>query len=964
MTSPYWWRSFAERADDPAYLAAIAGEFPDGADRVDRIDRRRLLQLVAASAALAGLGGCGPSEPPEDIVPRGEPVPDEIAGTARYVATAVVQEGFATGVILQHRMGRPVKLEGNPDHPASLGAADAPMQASVLDLYDPERSSAVLAGGRIAPWDKIELALAAKRQQWLRDGGSGLRILTGRLTSPTLATRLAALLKQYPGARWHQWEPLARDAVDAGALLAFGRRVDALPLFENANVVLAIESDAISEAPGHLAFARAFAERRRAAEAGSGRMSRVYAIEATPTLVGAVADHRFVLKPQKIEVALRAIAAAVGAGPAAWHDGEHPFWVDAVARDLAAHPGAALVHAGSEQPPAIHALAHAINSALGAAGATVRYIEPVAVDAGDGSGIGELAHEMHDSKVDTLVILDANPVYDAPADLGFAAALAHVALSIQLATYVDETAQHATFHAPALHMFESWGDARAFDGTATILQPQIRPLVDGRTAAELIALVAGDAEATARGLVQDHWRSGSSGDLDANWTSWLRKGVIDNTVSSETTVRMRPDFADTLPNPPPMPGNTLLLRPDLFLRAGAQANNGWLQELPRPFTRLVWDNAALIAPATAAQLGLDTEDVADVVADGKAVRLPVLLLPGQAEDCITLSLGYGRDATGKVGKGIGSNVYPLRASTGLWQTAGAVIRPTGKRRALATTQHHQDMSGRDIVRTRPLDVFLEGASEPVRPHEPSLYPRYHYDGNAWAMAISLNSCIGCGACVAACQAENNIPVVGRDQVMRNREMHWIRVDRYWGGAPANPEILFQPVPCMHCEDAPCEVVCPVGATVHDSDGLNVMVYNRCVGTRFCSNNCPYKVRRFNFFDFAGREGRPAMSWNPDVTVRARGVMEKCTYCIQRIRETKIAADRDDRPIRDGEVKTACQQACPTQAIVFGDQNDPESAVRSRKASPLNYALLEELNTRPRTTYATRLFNRNPEIGEV
>ena len=919
------------------------------------LDRRRLMQLVAASATLAGLSGCGPSETPEHMTPRVDQLPGETAGEASYVATAVVQEGYATGAILQHRMARPVKLEGNPDHPASLGAADAPMQATVLDLYDPGRSAAVLSGGQITDWNRVALALTQKRRQWSKDGGAGLRILTGRATSPSLAAQLAALSKQYPQARWHYWEPLSRDNVAAGATLAFGKPIDTLPLFEKADVVLGIESDAISAAPGHLAFARAFAARRRAAETGSGTMSRVYAIEATPTLLGAAADHRFVLKPAEIEAALRAIAAATGAGPEEWRGSERPGWADAIAHDLVAHKGAALIHAGPEQSPITHALAHAINAALAA---PVRHVEPVAIG---GAGLLELAADMHNGKVDTLLILGANPVSDAPADLGFAEALKRVALSVELATHVDETAQLAAFHVPALHIFEDWGDARAFDGTATILQPQIRPLVPGHSAAEMVALLAGTANYTSRGLVRDYWRQRTPGEFDTLWTSWLRKGVVDNTAAPDSAVTIRADFAAALPKPAQAaPALTLLLRPDPFLRDGAQANNGWLQELPRPLTRLTWDNAVLIAPATAQHLGVSDDDLIEVAADGGKVRLAALVLPGQADDVVTLTMGYGRRAVGAVGEGVGSDVGALRVAKALCQADGATLHPTGQRYVLAITQREPSMQGRDIVRTVSVDDLPKAAAPAERA---SLYSAYPPGDNAWGMAISLGSCIGCGACAAACQAENNIPVVGREQVMADRWMHWLRVDRYWDDSAAKPGILFQPVPCMHCEDAPCEVVCPVDATMHDTDGLNVMVYNRCVGTRFCSNNCPYKVRRFNFFGYSGRDPRPAISWNPDVTVRARGVMEKCTYCIQRIRETKIAADRDDRPISDGEVKTACQQACPTEAIVFGDLKDAQSEVRKRKSSPLNYALLEELNTRPRTTYAARALNPNPDIAE-
>jgi Fe-S-cluster-containing dehydrogenase component/anaerobic selenocysteine-containing dehydrogenase len=923
------------------------------------IDRRRVLQLMAASAALAGLPGCGPSQTPENIVPRVEPVADEVAGAARYVATTLVQEGYGTGVLLQHRMARPVKLEGNPDHPASLGAADAAMQAAVLDLYDPERSAAVLNHGQVVEWARLTRLLSEKRRQWAKDGGTGLRLLTGRVTSPTMTARLAALLKQYPAARWHQWEPLSRDNVAAGAELAFGRSVDTLPLFDKADVVLGIESDAISTAPGHLAFARAFAARRRAAETGADAMSRIYAIEPTPTLLGAVADHRFVVKPSETERVLRAVAAAVGAGPAEWRDGEQPHWADVVARDLSAHRGAALVHAGPEQPPAVHALAHAINDALGAPGKTLRHIEPVASEAD--AGIAELASAMHAGSVDTLLILEANPVFDAPADLGFRAALARVALSVQLTTHADETAQLATFHVPALHSFERWGDARAFDGTASLVQPQIRPLVPGHSPLELLALLVTNDTGDDRRAVQNHWRTTIAGDFDTAWAGWLRQGMVPATAAADADVKLRDDFAAGLPKPEAVgPGLTVLLRPDPFLRDGGQANNGWLQELPRPFTRLTWDNAALVAPATAKRVGIDSNEIVEIAAGEVKLRLPAYVLPGQAEDCVTVPLGYGRTAAGAVGSGVGGDVQPLRLSAALWQVDGASIRRTGERYRLATTQHHHNMAGRDLARSYPLDAMPQ---RPEQLEQASLYSRYAYTGHAWGMAISLNSCIGCGACVAACQAENNIPVVGRDEVMRERAMHWIRIDRYWAGDAANPDIRFQPVPCMHCEDAPCEVVCPVEATVHDSDGLNAMVYNRCVGTRFCSNNCPYKVRRFNFFAFAHNDPRPAIAWNPDVTVRARGVMEKCTYCIQRIRKAKIAADRDDKPIADGDIVTACQQACPTEAIVFGDLNDSASAVRKRKASPLDYALLGELNTRPRTTYAARVVNRNPDIAE-
>ncbi|MBY6264837.1 4Fe-4S dicluster domain-containing protein [Azospirillum sp. 412522] len=967
------WRSLDELAREPAVLEMLHAEFPGLPDLAEaRVGRRRLLELMGASFALAGLTGCGPGEAAEEATPYVTMPPGLVPGVARHVATAVSRGGYADGVLVVQQMGRPVQLEGNPDHPASLGALDPIIQAGILDLYDPDRSRTVLKAGRAASTNGMLKALVDRLPALAADGGGGLRLLTGTVTSPTLARQVAALKRRFPAMQWHRWEADGRDALRAGALLAFGRPVDTVLHLDRAKTILAIESDFLDGAPGHLHYARDFARRRRAA--GEGRpeeMSRLYAIESSPTLAGARADHRFAARPDEIEATVRALAAELGAGPAAWRQ-DAPGWLAAVARDLSASRGAALVHAGPAQPPAVHALVHAINDALGAPGRTVTYIEPVEADPVDhGDSLKGLVDDMAAGRVDTLLILGANPVFTAPADLDFARALAKVPLSVHLGTAPDETAMLCTWHVPEAHELERWSDLRAFDGTVTIQQPQTRPLWGGWSPHELLAVLDGETRPDGHAIVRATWmeRFQGKGDADRLWDDALRLGIVPDSAAAPLSASLLPALSDRLPPPPASTGGgtlTALFRPDPWLRDGRYANLGWLQELPRPFTTLTWDNALLIAPATAERLGLKNEDVVELRSAAGTLRAPVWRLAGHAPDCVTLPFGFGRKVVGRVGHDVGFDAFRLRRLDQLWQLPGVELRKTGETHRLAATQHHQMIDSPDVVRHATLDAFRRdpGFAKRKEP-EHSLYPPYEYPRNAWGMAISLDACIGCNACTAACQGENNIAVVGKEEVLRNRQMHWIRIDTWYEGEAAAPDqTLFQPMTCMHCENAPCEVVCPVAATMHDADGLNVMVYNRCVGTRFCSNNCPYKVRRFNYFNYSADDNRLPMSWNPDVSVRARGVMEKCTYCVQRIRNARIAADRENRPIRDGEVKTACQQACPAEAIVFGDLNDPDSAVSRRKASPLDYGVLTDLNTRPRTTYQARLRNPNPEIREV
>ena len=901
--------------------------------------RRRVLKLMAAAAALAGAGCSGP--PAETIVPYVTMPEQGVPGLPMFYATAFVRNGLAHGVLVESNMGRPTKVEGNPDHPVSAGATDVFAQASILQLWDPDRSQAVFRGEEMSTWGAFEAALQARRPRFERDGGAGLRILTGTVTSPTLAAQIAALQQRLPNLRWHAWDPLHDDGAASAAQLAFGRPLDPLFRLDEAQVVLALDADLFGAMPGSLAHARAFTAPRRLA--ARVEANRLYVLEATPTLTGAYADARLARAPHEIEAALVRIASrlGVGADPGRGADPALDRWEAAAAKALDGARGRALVVAGPNVSPACRALAYTLTMHLNG---PLAFIEPVERSPLDhGASIAALADDVRAGRVDTLLMLDANPAYDAPADLDFAALLQRVPLSAHLGLYRDETARAAGWHLPMAHCYEAWSDARAHDGTASIVQPLIAPLYGGRSAHEILALLAGAASRDGHALVRATW-----GGDDAAWRGSLRRGIVAGSAAKPVPApAVRPPAPASVPTAAPL---VALFAPDPAVDGGAFANNAWLQELPRPLTSLTWDNAALIGPATAQRLGLVDGAVARLRVDGRTVDAPVLVVAGQAEGVVTLPLGYGRRAAGGVGEGVGFDAYGLRTRAGLASLPALTLERTGRTHDLVFRQKEVDMHGRDPVHVREL------ARE--RPERASMYPEQAYKDYKWGMAIDLNACIGCASCTIACQAENNIPVVGKEEVARGRSMHWIRVDRYVAG----PRTLFQPVPCMHCEHAPCEEVCPVGATMHDSEGLNVQVYNRCIGTRFCSNNCPYKVRRFNFLQYANQkvESLKALQ-NPEVTVRRRGVMEKCSYCLQRITRARVEAEKAGRRIRDGEMVTACQAVCPTRAIRFGDLNDPASDVVAAKASPLDYHLLEELNTRPRTSYIRRVPNPDPEL---
>jgi MoCo/4Fe-4S cofactor protein with predicted Tat translocation signal len=1008
---PELWRSLDELAETPDFQDWLHREFPRQASEwvespADGVSRRRFLQLSGASLALAGLTACT-KQPLEHIVPYVRQPEEIVQGRPLFFATTFALGGYGLGVLAESHEGRPTKIEGNPDHPASLGATDVFAQASVLDLYDPGRSQSITDLGRIRTWGAFVNEISAPIRALRALGGEGLRFLTGAVTSPALADQMRALLAAYPKARWHRWEAAAPPHAHAGAMAAFGAPHETVYDLTRAKVVVALGSDLLTLGPAAVRYSRDFARKRQVRadrRPDAPAMNRLYAVESTPTNTGTLADHRLALPPAQLDAFVLALAGELGVAPAppmalaTVLPARARAFAAALAKDLRANAGASVVAADGFSSPAVQVLAHAINQALGNTGKTVFHLPPVEADPVDhAASIAELARDLDAGRVELLVVFDTNPVYTAPADLRFGQALQKARLRVHLGLYDDETAELCQWHLPAAHPLESWSDARAFDGTASIAQPLIEPLYGGKSAHELLAVFADRIDATSYDVVHDYWtkRLGGTGAAEAAFKKAVHDGLVPGTAEAPVAVAVSPGAAAqaagqlareiAAASPAAVP---LFFRPDPTVHDGRFANNAWLQELPKPLTKLTWDNALVVSPRTAERLKVHVEQIVELAWRGGKIRVPVWMQPGHADGCATLHLGYGRWRAGAVGTGTGSNAYALRTSDALGMIPGVAISPTAERGTLASTQNHhllesgeeeipvatREFEKRRPVRTATLAEFAanpefqrqEIASHPdeaAAEQGMSLYPPWPYNGYKWAMAIDLNVCTGCSACVIACQAENNIPTVGKEQVLKQRAMHWLRVDRYFEGSLDDPLVHHQPVPCMQCENAPCEVVCPVAATTHSSEGLNDMAYNRCVGTRYCQNNCPYKVRRFNFLRYSNHDV-PALKMleNPDVTVRMRGVMEKCTYCVQRINGAKIDAEVAGRRVRPGDVLTACQQACPTEAIVFGDANDAGWEVTRRRADPLNYGLLEELNTRPRTTYLTKLRNENPELA--
>ncbi|MFE8069434.1 TAT-variant-translocated molybdopterin oxidoreductase [Marinobacteraceae bacterium S3BR75-40.1] len=964
-----YWRSLAELADSGEYRELASREFPDALQFWQApVSRRRILKLLGASMALAGLTACT-RQPEEHIVPYVRMPEYLVPGQARFYATAAMIGGYAHGLLAESHEGRPTKIEGNPDHPATQGACDAISQASVLSLYDPDRSAAVRHRETPSNFGACLAALSQKQSHWNERQGEGLSFLTETITSPSQQAAMEKLRQRWPKARWFVHEPVDRNGVYGGSQRLFGRPLEPYYRFDQVRVVVSLDADFMQAQPGFLRYARDWMAQRRPRD-NEGGLARLYAVESSPGVTGASADHRVGLAYPRVESAARELASALGL---AVDKGEKNVldeaWLKAVVEELQAHQGRALVVPGDQQPAVVHALAHAMNEQLGAFNRSVFWIEPQVTDPA-AEGLEALTEAIHEGKVQDLVVMEANPVYTAPGDLGFREAFDSVPWRLHWGAYRDETARLSHWHVPAAHSLESWGDARAYDGTVSIIQPLIQPLRGGLTALQMWHAFGTAVEADPRKLLMDHWRNRHEGDdFDRFWRRSLHDGVVPASRARTLTVQVdRERFAALPPANRESDGLLLQFRPDPALWDGRHANNGWLQEMPRPLTTLTWNNALHIGPAVAEKYGLDEGDVVKISTAAGFAKVPVYVLPGQPPDTATLNLGFGREGAGRVAQGIGTNAFAVRSRHNPWAMP-VELEKTGEYQQLSAIQAHHHIEGRDVLREADWEHyqrsphFAQHESEELSLY-PEPWPAERESDNAWGMAIDLSACIGCNACVTACQAENNIPIVGPEEVARGHDMHWIRVDRYFSDSLEAPGITFQPVPCMHCENAPCEYVCPVGATQHSADGINEMLYQRCIGTRYCSQNCPYKVRRFNWFDFtsaaATYSARPAVQ-NPDVTVRQRGVMEKCTYCVQRITEVRRRAESEEREIHDGEIQPSCQQACPTEAIVFGDLAKKGSQVNRLKSHPLNYAMLGEVNTRPRTTYLAAVRNPNPAL---
>ena len=970
-----YWRSLEELSRSDAFDEFFAEEFPQQALALERgVDRRSFMKLMGASVALGGLAAC--QGPVEKIVPYVNQPENLVPGKAMYFASTMTLGGFGSGVLVTSHLNRPTKIEGNPDHPSSAGACDSFMQASLLGLYDPDRSQVVRHLGEISTWSDFLAQLQPVLKMAATHPGS-VRLLTQTISSPTFGAQMQQVLAKYPGLVWHQWEPVNRDNVREGLKSAFGGYVNAVYQFDKANVVVSLDSDFMDTGVGHLRYARDFSSRRRVRHGAQNAMNRLYTIESSATGTGAISDHRFPVRASEVENWARQILASLSGAPA-----PSPA-IAAIAKDLQANHGASIVIAGDHQPAAVHAIAMAINQTLGNVGSTITITDPVEVmPVHQLESMRQLVKDIDTGAVKALIMIDGNPVFDAPADFNFAHVLTKVPFRAHMSLYYDETSMLCHWHIPETHYLEAWSDARGHDGTVSIVQPLIAPLYNGRSPHELLGALIGGMDVNPYDAVRGYWMTKAGGPMfESAWRKWLNDGLI---AGSALPARGGA-AATTVAASTAKPSNNfeLQLKHDPTIYDGRYANNAWLQELPKPQTKVTWDNVMLISPKTAVDFGYSDKVREDLVNErttlranlsyrGRTINVPLWVVPGHPDNCGTLTFGYGRERGGRVAQGTGVNAYGLRFSDAMH--GGADAQVTLRERdvyPIACTQEHQSINAKDvggdrqIIRAANLEEYQKNprfAHEHDDEKRESMYEPREYNNHAWAMVIDTSVCTGCNGCVVACVSENNIAVVGKNEVVRERELHWLRIDRYYQGPAENPSIYHQPVPCMQCEQAPCEPVCPVEATTHSSEGLNDMTYNRCVGTRYCSNNCPYKVRRFNFFHYADYETQALKPMrNPNVTVRSRGVMEKCTYCVQRVNEARIEAEKQDRRVRDGEVTTACAQACPTEAIVFGDMNDKTSRVAKLKGEPTNYELLGELNTRPRTTYLATIRNPNPEL---
>lgn len=994
-----YWRSVEEYVDAPEFAEFVSQEYPQHAEEwSDSFSRRNFIKIMGASLALAGLSGCV-IQPAEKIVPYVKAPEEMVPGKPLYFATAMTLGGVATGLLGCSNEGRPTKIEGNPEHGGSLGATHVFAQAEILSLYDPDRSQKVLYRTESRTWQAFVAEFRGQIEDSRQTGGTGIRFLSETVTSPTLIAQFKQIASELPNAKWYQYEPANKDNVYAGAKLAFGSPVNTVYNFEKAARILTLDADIFGGT--NVRYLKDFAKGRGVGHGEEKHeMNRLYAIETTLSLTGAKADHRLGVKPSEFVEIVKAVAKAVGVAGAVSTISNK--WVEEMAKDLAAYKGKSLVVAGDNQPAVVHALAHAINGALGNVGQTVTYTDPLSAfaETPQVDGLRELIKDIDAGAVKMLVILGGNPVYNTPSDLKLTKErMDKVPMRVHLSQSFDETSELCYWHVNAKHFLESWSDTRAFDGTVTITQPLVQPLYDGKSAHEIVQLFAKENfEKKEMDIVKDYWKANGLAD-EKTWRKAIHDGVVANTALPSKAVTANTAFLSQ-PTPAASGSGNLefTILPDPSVYDGRYANNGWLQELPNPLTKITWDNVALISPKTAAELKLNQgaeggaggsegtafintkggnlfSDLVEVTYQGGKItqKVPVWIQPGQPDGVVTLYLGYGRTKAGRVGSGLGYNAYEVQKSDALWFGKGE-LKATGEKTTIASSQTHFNIEGREteILRTFDYETWEKDA-EATHQHdeaEKSMFPPHDYSPaatkNKWGLAIDLNSCVGCNACVIACQSENNIPVVGKEQVERSREMHWMRVDAYFEGSDINnPDAInFQPMLCQQCELAPCELVCPVHATVHSAEGLNDMVYNRCIGTRYCSNNCPYKVRRFNFMLYQDwNTPQYKLMRNPEVSIRSRGVMEKCTYCTQRIAAARIEAEKEGRPVRDGEVVTACEAVCPTDAIVFGNLNDESSRVTKLHKDHRTYNVLNSLNTQPRTRYLAGLRNQNKSMPD-
>ncbi|HUV68219.1 MAG TPA: TAT-variant-translocated molybdopterin oxidoreductase [Terracidiphilus sp.] len=985
-----FWRSIDELADTAEFQAAVEREFPSAAQEwIDPVSRRGFLKVMGASLALAGLAGCT-KQPEETIYPYVKQPEDLVLGKPMYFATAHPFTTGAVPVLVKSDEFRPIKVDGNPEHAYNQGSSDPYTQGTLLDLYDPDRSKRVLYRGEEREWAEFAQTLQLK-VAGTKDG-TGIYFLSETITSPTLARQWKAVQAAWPKAMLVQYDPAL-----AGTAASKGLNVHCA--LNDADVIVSLDADFLSSAsfPGFHQLVREYAKRRK----DPNNLNRLYSVDSTPTTTGLKAEHRLGLRASEIPAFTAELAKAVGVAgvnaPAyAWTDAQQKF-LAALVKDLKANAGKSAVIAGLYQDESVAQLALAINAALGNVGKTVTVApEPMNPLPSDQlADFKALVADLNAGKVDWLVILNANPIYTAPADLNFTEAFGKANVVAHLGSHLDETGQIAHWHIPAAHYLESWSDARAYDGTVSIVQPMIDPLYGGRTSHHVFQVLLNEPMLSPYDAVRETSKPLIKGDFDKGWRAALHAGWIEGTAyDTATKASAAAAFKGSVPTPTAKDSLEIIFRPDPNIYDGRWSNVGWLQELPKPVTNLSWDNAAIVSGATLTKLGLEEDDIVELTVGNGKVKAPVIVAPGHPDNSVTVYLGYGREFAGRVGSGAGFNTYLIRNTWAPFNATGSIRKIEGKWGIAITKSHYQDHRGamfgqqgtgnnsleadealgpRGIIRYATLDEFKahpgfanEGFGREKTEMDTTLFPNWSYnEGNAWGMSIDMSSCVGCNACIVSCYAENNIAVVGKQQVRIGRNMQWLRIDTYFEGDLSAPRAHFQPMACQHCENAPCEQVCPVGATVHTPEGLNMMVYNRCVGTRYCSNNCPYKVRRFNFLLYSDYETESLkLMRNPDVSVRSRGVMEKCSYCVQRIEAAKIDADKENRPVRDGEIVTACQQACPASAITFGNINDKQSRVAKLRADERSYQVLADQNTRPRTTYVAAVINPNQELEEA